>query len=150
MPESDSTYLKMDNARTNEQKKLMNKIRVAGVCPFCSEHFIKYHPRPIIEESDFWFFTENMSPYDHTKYHFIFVYKPAHITTPGEMMLGAAEDLFRLVSFSVEKYKIPGGSFFMRFGDMKYNGSSVNHLHAQLLMGNADIKNHEPVRVKLG
>lgn len=150
MSETDSSYLKIENARTDEQEKLMRKIDEDGVCPFCAEHFRKYHPRPIIEESDFWFFTENMSPYDHTKYHFIFVYKPSHITTPGKLVPGAAEDLFKLLSGAVQKYEIPGGSFFMRFGDGHYNGSSVNHLHAQLLMGNVGAPGYEKVRVKLG
>jgi len=39
---------------------------------------------------------------------------------------------------------------FMRFGDTHYNGSSVEHLHAQLLQGDVDAPGHEPVRVKLG
>lgn len=129
---------------------LMQKIIVDGVCPFCAEHFKKYHPRPILKETAYWFLTENMSPYAGTKYHFIFVYKPAHITTPNEITPEAFNNLFALMNAVVEEYEIPGGAFFMRFGDMRYNGSSVEHLHAQLLMGDVDAPDHEPVRVKLG
>ncbi len=91
-----------------------------------------------------------MSPYIGTKYHFIFVYKPSHISTPKELSSEAIKDLFSLFDWAVEEYKIPGGSFFMRFGESKYTGGSVQHLHAHLLMGDAATEGHEAVRVKLG
>ena len=53
--------LNHDNARTEEQKTLMAKIEEDGVCPFCAEHFKKYHPKPILKETDYWFVTENMN-----------------------------------------------------------------------------------------
>lgn len=140
----------MGNARTPEQVALMQKIIDDGVCPFCAEHFRKYHPKPVIKETEHWFLTENMSPYKGTKHHFIFVYKPAHITKPDELLPEALADLFSLVQWATTEYAITGGSFFMRFGDTHYTGSSVEHLHAHLLMGDADAPNHEPVRVKLG
>jgi len=142
--------LHLQNARTKEQKELMQKIIADGVCPFCAEHFAKYHPKPILKETDWWFFTENMSPYDGTKYHFIFVYKPTHITTPKELPEGALTDLFALIEAAIEEYQMPGGSFFMRFGDHRYTGGTVEHLHAHLIQGNVDAEVHEPVRVKLG
>lgn len=150
MEEKNSSGLNFQNARTPEQIELMQKIAQDGVCPFCAEHFKKYHPKPILKETDYWFFTENMSPYKGTKYHFIFVYKPAHIRSASEMAPEALADLFALINGAIAEYKIPGGSFFMRFGDTKYTGSSVEHLHAHLIMGDNDDPTHEPVRVKLG
>lgn len=142
--------LNLSNARTPEQVALMEKIIADGVCPFCAEHFRKYHPKPILKETEYWFFTENMSPYAGTKHHFIFVYKPAHITKPTELSAEASADLFALIQAATEEYQFPGGALFMRFGDTRYNGSSVEHLHAHLLMGDHDAPGHEPVRVKLG
>lgn len=150
MPDKDIPLLNLDNARAEEQKALMRQIQADGVCPFCVEHFIKYHPKPVLRETPYWFFTENMVPYADTKHHFIFVYKPAHITMPSEILPEAAVDLFALLDWAISEYRIPGGAFFMRFGDTKYNGSSVQHLHAHLLMGDADNEDHQPVRVKLG
>jgi len=148
--EENKSGLNLSNARTKEQIELMQKIIADGVCPFCAEHFRKYHPKPILKETEYWFFTENMSPYAGTKYHFIFVYKPAHISKPSELPPEAFLDLQNLLKEAVAEYNIPGGSFFMRFGDHTYNGSSVEHLHAHLLQGDADAPNHEAVRVKLG
>ncbi len=128
----------------------MQQIIADGVCPFCKENFTKYHPKPVLKETEYWFFTENMSPYVGTKYHFIFVYKPAHITKLDELPPPALVSLFDLVNSVIDEYKIPGGSFFMRFGDHTYTGGSVGHLHAHLLMGDRDEPNHQSIKVKLG
>ncbi len=145
-----NTGLNHDNARTPEQKALMAKIEADGVCPFCKEYFTSYHPKPIIKETEFWYVTENMSPYEGTSHHFIFVYKPAHISTPKELAPQASDDLFTLLTWVTETYQIEGGSFFMRFGNMEWNGSSVSHLHAQLVVGKRKGENAEALRVKLG
>lgn len=147
---TDKAGLDHNEARTDEQKSLMAQIEADGVCPFCAAHFRKYHPKPIIKETDSWFLTENMSPYEGTTQHFIFVYKPAHISGPTEMTNESKAELFDLVSWVVSQYNIPGGSFFMRFGEGGYNGSSVEHLHAQLIVGVQKNEGTEALRVKLG
>ena len=145
-----SGYLNHDNARTEEQKALMAKIEQDGVCPFCADYFRKYHPKPILKETDHWFFTENMSPYAGTRHHFIFVYKPEHVNELAGITPEAFADLFGLINSAVSEYEIPGGAFFVRFGETRYTGGSVAHLHAHLIMGDVDASGHEPVRVKLG
>jgi len=143
-------FLNHENARTPEQQELMRKIEEDGVCPFCAEYFTTYHPKPVLKETEYWFVTENMSPYAGTKHHFIFVYKPAHVTRMSDLAPEAMIDLWELVAQMEKEYEIPGGAFFVRFGDSKYTGGSVAHLHAHLLMGDADAPGHEAVRVKLG
>ncbi len=144
------TGLNHDEARTNEQKALMALIEADGVCPFCAEHFKKYHPKPILKETDFWFVTENMSPYEGTSRHLLFVYKPSHINRLSDIAPQAAQDLFALLTWATETYSIAGGSFFMRFGNMEWNGSSVEHLHAQLIVGKKKDESAESLKVKLG
>jgi len=139
-----------NEARTKEQRELMAKIEADGVCPFCAEHFTQYHPKPILKETDFWFVTTNMSPYEGTTLHFLFVYKPTHTNNPTDISSEAGAELFTLVSEITLEYKIPGGSFFMRFGEGGYNGSSVEHLHAQLIVGEQKSDTTESLRVKLG
>lgn len=150
MNEFSKTGLNHDNARTEEQKKLMAQIEHDGVCPFCAEHFRRYHPKPIIKETDYWFVTENMSPYEGTKLHILFVYKPEHATHPEDISPSAYTDLLSLLQWTTATYNVEGGSFFMRFGNTRYNGSSVAHLHAQLIVGKAQDETSEPIRVKLG
>jgi len=139
-----------NETRTAEQRELMAKIEQDGVCPFCAEHFRKYHPKPILKETDSWFFTENMSPYEGTQYHFIFVYKRAHVTSATEITPESRAELFELIDWSLQEYNISGGSFFMRFGEGGYNGSSVEHLHTHLIVGEKKADDTEGLRVKLG
>jgi diadenosine tetraphosphate (Ap4A) HIT family hydrolase len=150
MDSKNSSGLNFSNTRTEEQIALMKKVSQDGVCPFCVENFKKYHPKPILKETDYWFFTENMSPYKGTKYHFIFVYKVAHVSTPEKISPEATVDLFTLINSAITEYAFPGGAFFMRFGDHDYTGGSVEHLHAHLVLGDRDEPNHEAVKVKLG
>lgn len=136
-------------ARTEEQKRLMAEIEADGVCPFCEAHFRKYHPKPILKETDSWFFTENMSPYQGAEHHYIFVYKPAHIVFPSALTPEARVELFDLIDWAIQEFNIPGGSFFMRFGEGGYNGSSVEHLHAHLISGVEKGIDTEGLKVKL-
>jgi len=141
--------LNHNEARTPEQKTLMAQIEKDGVCPFCEAKFRQYHPKPILKETPSWFFTENMSPYEGATQHYIFVYKTAHIRFPSELTLEARIELFDLIDWAVAEYKIPGGSFFMRFGAGGYNGSSVEHLHGQLISGVEKGDGTEGLKVKL-
>ncbi|MFT7507607.1 MAG: ATP adenylyltransferase [Acidimicrobiales bacterium] len=137
-------------ARTDEQKDLMQQIEADGVCPFCAEHFAKYHPKPILKETDTWFVTTNMSPYEGTDYHFLFVYKPKHTNSPTDMTPEEGAELFTLIQDTIAEHNLPGGGFFMRFGEGGYNGSSVEHLHAHLIVGQKKSENTEGLKVKLG
>lgn len=144
------TGLNHSEARTEEQRALMAKIEADGVCPFCKEHFATYHPKPILRETEYWFVTENMSPYEGSSLHLIFVYKPAHISKPKDISPEAAQDLLRLTAEITEEHDIEGGSFFMRFGDPRWNGGSVEHLHAHLLVGTSKSEDGEKIKVSLG
>ena len=139
-----------NEARTPEQKELMAQIEADGVCPFCAEHFKKYHPKPILKETDYWFATENMSPYEGTTHHFIFVYKLKHTNALQDISAEASTDLHRLAAELCAEFNVKGGGLFMRFGAGGYNGSSVEHLHAQLITGVEKSETTEGLKVKLG
>jgi diadenosine tetraphosphate (Ap4A) HIT family hydrolase len=142
-------YLDFNHTRTPEQIKVMRKIVEDGVCPFC--HFATYHCKPIFKETKWWYVSENMSPYEGTKIHLIFVYKK-HATMTSEISTEAAKDLFSLIGWAEKRYKMKGGSFFVRFGATEMTGGSVDHYHVQLIVGNAKgtDKKCDKLKVKLG
>jgi diadenosine tetraphosphate (Ap4A) HIT family hydrolase len=142
-------YLDFNHARTPEQIEVMRKIVDDGVCPFC--HFTVYHRKPILKESKWWYVSENMSPYEGTKIHLIFIYKK-HATMTSEIDPEAAKELFSLIGWTERKYKMKGGSFFVRFGSSEMTGGSVDHYHVQLIVGNAKgtDKKYDKLKVKLG
>lgn len=141
--------LNMRGARLPEQKKKMEYIKKQGVCPFCSKYFKKYHDAPIIKENSSWFLTKNDYPYDGTKIHLLLIHKK-HIETIQEISLKAREEMFSLASWTIKKFKISGGGLSMRFGDFKYNGATVAHLHSHIIMGSKEGKGKERLLVQLG
>ena len=45
-----------------------------------------------------------------------------------------------------KKLNIEGGTFLMRFGESKYTGASVSHLHCNLLQSDPDHPEYEKTR----
>ena len=39
------------------------------------------------------------------------------------------------IKWANKKFKIPGASFIMRFGDHNYTGATITHLHAHIVSG---------------
>lgn len=146
-----TTHLDFNHARTKEQVELMKKIDKDGVCPFCSEHFKKYHPKEILKENDWWFLSENMSPYEGTELHLIAVYKK-HSTITTEIPSDHMAQMFDILNWAIKEYDIKGGSILIRFGDTAYTGGSVNHFHSHLIVGNAKgtDSNAQSLKKKMG
>lgn len=139
----------LSHARTSFQRTIMNKIVHDKVCPFCMEHFLKYHTKPIIKEGKYWVLTENFEPYKGSKHHLLAVSKK-HVQHFNKLSPAAQAELFKLFGDEAYKRKIRGGSLFMRFGDTEYTGGSVEHLHAQLVGGGKRGKDKEPIITYLG
>jgi ATP adenylyltransferase len=138
------------NARTDEQVEVMKRAEVSGDCPFCRKNVTKYHPKPIIREGEFWLVTENMNPYDDTKHHFLLIYTKGHVKSIDEIPPVAFVELHKWICWLKDWFSIEGGTLLFRFGNNRYNGGSVNHLHAQIIVGDVDNPGHKGVRVKIG
>ena len=131
-----------------EYAAVLSKIKKDGVCPFCPEHF-KYHTRPILHDGKYWLATENMAPYVGAKHHFLLLHKK-HIEQVTDITPKAWQELLTHIQWLCETYQLPAGSFFMRFGDTRYTGASVAHLHAQLFIGSRRTKKTFPLAPLLG
>lgn len=139
----------LSHARTPFQRAIMKKIVRDKVCPFCMEHFLKYHTKPIIKEGRFWVLTENFEPYKGSKHHLLAVSKK-HAQHFEKLSPAAHAELFKLFGDEARKRKILGGAIFMRFGDTDYTGGTVEHLHAQLVSGGKRGKGKKPLFTYLG
>ena len=140
----------MRHVRTEEQRRLYEKIKMAGICPFCVDfcngNSPTYHPNPILKETVWWVLTENMEPHEGARFDFLLVYKK-HVFSPP-LPKEAWVDLGILIEWTIKEYDIPGGGFYFRFGDTDYTGASVLHFHANIIFGGA--KEGDRLRVKLG
>lgn len=142
-------FIDLDNAREEEQLKVMQDIASNEHCPFCIENLKKYHKQPIIKETKYWLLTKNQWPYPNTKVHFLVIYKD-HAINLSELADKSGEELLQLVKWVEKEYKIPGGGWVMRFGDTRYSAGTVNHIHAQILVPDIKKEGYQPTRFKIG
>lgn len=124
-------------------------IQKAGVCPFCPEQLKNYHKNPILEESAEWVLTENMYPYKGAKHHLLLIHKK-HISTIDEMSATAWSELQELIKKATTRFNITGGTFFARFGDTRFTGASVTHLHAHIVVSNPEDPQYSPLLTRIG
>lgn len=141
-------HVNLDNARHVSQREVMRGSVEDGVCPFCIESLKKYHKQPILNESRHWVVTTNQWPYENTDAHYLLIAK-RHIETVTELPLDAFEDLGRQVKKLVTEEELAYGGLAMRFGDTRFTGATVSHLHAHVLQAAKDLPEGEKVRFKL-
>lgn len=120
------------------------RIAKDGVCPFCSEHLRKYHKNSI-KKKIYWLVTGNMYPYKPTKHHLLIILK-RHIVNMAEATAGELMELFKIVENEIKKLSIDGGTFIMRFGDTRFTGASVSHLHAHIVQSDPDDPDYDKVK----
>ena len=146
---NDKKQVNLHHARGEDQANVLKKILQDGVCPFCREHLFKYHTRPILKESTWWMLTENFVPYDGARIHLLAICTK-HVETITELPMEAHAELLSLFSDFVQEQSIKGGTIVYRFGDMDMTGSTVQHLHAQMIVGGSRKESPEKIRTKIG
>lgn len=139
----------LDNARYDDQRKVMEGIIDDNVCPFCPENLEKYHKQPILKQCKYWFVTKNQWPYENTQLHLLAILNE-HAEKLSEVPAEAGAELLEIMQWAEDEYSIPGGGFAMRFGDTNYSAGSVAHLHAQLVVPDWEKPDFQPVRIKIG
>lgn len=145
------TFVNSENTRHRPEgtyNRVINQIGQDGVCPFCPEHLASYHPNPILHEGGHWLYTNNAYPYKGAVHHFLLIHKK-HIEAFAEITPAAWLELQELINAIGKKHGIKGGALVCRFGETKYTGASVAHLHAQVIVG-PGTGGSEPVLMRVG
>ncbi len=145
---NDAVYL--PNAHDPEQLAAMERITARRHCPFCLENLAREHKKPILWEGPRWIITSNQWPYKNTKRHLLIILR-RHLErvedmTPEEF----GELVVHLQRFMAEYVESPGGALCLRFGDPKFSGSTVRHLHAQLVVPDILREGYTPVLFHVG
>jgi len=143
----------LGNARVAAQRKQMEDITRRGVCPFCRKNFEADHKAPILRENRSWLIAKNDYPYEsdsgkRVKTHLLLVYKK-HVENLRGLSPDGMKDLLPMITWAEKHMKIKGGALLMRFGDMRYNGATIAHLHAHLVSGVREGKSTESIKKKL-
>lgn len=125
------TFVQKKFAKTTAYRDVLATIEKTKRCPFCRENF-RYHRRPILKRSGGWIATENSWPYRGTRIHCLLI-SERHRERFEELTLRDFGAVSRLVRWLIKQYNIPGGGLALRFGDPRFTGATVRHLHFQLI-----------------
>lgn len=120
------------NARTEKYRKVLERIAADRVCPFCPSNF-RYHTRPVLKRRGSWLATRNFNPYPGSRHHFLLVGKD-HKEKLCELTLKDMGDILWLIAWIERKHNLKGGGIAMRFGNSRYNGATVSHIHCHLIV----------------
>jgi diadenosine tetraphosphate (Ap4A) HIT family hydrolase len=139
----------VENHPDDKYNSVITNIQKDGVCPFCPDQLKKYHKNPILEETENWLVTNNMYPYKNSKHHILLIHKK-HIENVRELGVEEWKELYEIFARAIERSKIPGGTLFMRFGNTRFTGASVSHLHAHLVSSDPDNPEYTALLTRIG
>jgi ATP adenylyltransferase len=139
-----NTHVNINNARPGIYTDVINKIEQDKICPFCPEHLNSVHPNSV-EEKEFWTITDNAYAYRPNKHHVLLIHK-AHISNVSELSSEAWSELREIINDEQKKRNITGGTIVMRFGETKYTGASVTHLHAHIFQSDPDNEEYDKTK----
>jgi ATP adenylyltransferase len=138
MPKSKSK-VNLNNAREEEQRKVMEGFQEDGKCPFCLEQILKLENQPVLFQNEDWSVIENRWPYKHTRIHLLFISK-RHVERLMDLSPNEFASLLSAAQWAEREYKVASGAVVMRFGDSEHNGASVIHLHVHFIVGDGSGK----------
>ncbi len=146
-----NSFVNLENARKTEQLAVMQRIQDRGECPFCAENLRKEHKNPILSESKHWILTHNQWRYDEAQLHLLLI-STVHARNLNDLPSEAGKELLEALQWAEKRFNITSGGVAIRFGDIRYNGATIDHLHAHLIVPfqNPESADYKPVRFKIG
>lgn len=147
MKQRSRTFVELSHARVAQQRSVMEKIVDDGVCPFCVEHLKRYHKQPILRQNASWLLTKNQWPYKGAEVHLLAILR-RHEEDIENLTDEDWKNFGKLMRWARKHLKARGGIIGMRFGEPKFSGATVQHIHAQLVAPKKD-KKGVPAQVAL-
>ncbi len=144
-------FVNEQNANRGNYADVIKDIAEKAVCPFCPEQLANFHKNPIRRHGH-WIVTNNMYPYHPTKQHVLLIHAD-HIEHASELSAKAWAELKQVIEQEAAVRNMVGGAFTMRFGDTRFTGASVAHLHAHLIQADPDASDYDPeqgLRIRIG
>ncbi|OHA91541.1 MAG: hypothetical protein A2758_00275 [Candidatus Zambryskibacteria bacterium RIFCSPHIGHO2_01_FULL_49_18] len=126
--------MRKDNARTPEQLARMRHLGKSIGCFFCNSNYLKVGASSAIRDGRHWYVKRNDYPYQGSVHHYLIASKK-HIAKITNVSAPAWKELLETVRWIERKFKIRGESIFVRSGDMRYTGATLDHLHFHFLVG---------------
>jgi ATP adenylyltransferase len=137
----------MDNHRTAEQLAEMQRLQADGVCLFCPDVLREHGRQRVLTRTRHWTITPNEFPYAGTALHLLLV-PHQHVGDLLDLDPGAQADLFTALAWVRDRYELTYYGLGVRNGDCRYNGATISHLHAHVLVGDPAAEPQVPVRMR--
>lgn len=143
-------FVNLDNARHEEQRRVMEGIIERGECPFDEENLAKTHSQPILRRGEHWTVTPNQWPYAFTRLHLLAISR-YHAESLSDLQEGSLDELQNHFQWAEAEYQVAAGGLIvaMRFGDVQQTGATVNHIHAHLIVPDKEKQPEDKIRFKI-
>lgn len=128
-----SALYHLEAARSETQRRRMQRLEEAGVCVFCREHTPEADREPVVLSGEHWYVTKNDYPYAGTRAHYLIV-PHRHVASFDELPDEAGAELWALKRALKAQLDPLALATVERSGDMRYNGGSVAHLHIHFVV----------------
>jgi ATP adenylyltransferase len=130
-------------------ESVIQRIQEKGQCPFCREHLLEHHTKPLIEDGVRWIVTENAWPYEGTKHQFLLISR-RHVEHIADLKLQEQADFFGAINRLTHQYRLEGFTVLWRSGATTATGASVSHLHAHMIVGHPRTDDAAPITGLVG
>lgn len=144
-------FVNLDNARLEDQKKAMERIKERNECPFCRKNLEKEHKEEILIEGEHWLVTKNQWKYKEAKNHILLIAQK-HVVSLRELDPEAWASLRPYILWIENKFGVTSEGVGFRTGNTKYNGATVSHFHVHFMEPKRpeETKNYEPIKFYIG
>lgn len=138
------TQYRLEHSRSPEQRAAMERLVADGVCVFCPGNL----DQEVVHRTGRWTVTPNKFPYDGTKYHLLLVPDP-HVSDLLDLPGDVQAEFWTALGWVRDTYRLDYYSLGVRCGDCRYTGSTIEHVHAHVIVGDRDDPAVESIKVKL-
>ena len=136
-----------DNYRTEEQLAEMRRLEAEGICLFCPGSLREHARHEVILQTAHWAVTPNAFPYAGTRLHLLVV-PHRHVNDMLDLGDAALADFWVALRLIRERFELDHYGLGVRNGNCSFTGATIRHVHAHVLVGDADLEPAVPVRMK--
>lgn len=133
------------HARRKDYRRFLLEAEREELCPFCPEG-LRRHPNPILHRSRAWFITKAAWRYRKAVRHFLIISR-RHKEDVLELSGRDFAEIKRLMHWVITHLNIKGGGIALRFGDTRFTGATIRHLHFHFLVPRPG---ETPIRFEIG
>ena len=141
------SYYCFENHRTAEQLADMRQLEAQGLCLFCPDGLARHSRQQILFQTRHWSVTPNAFPYPGTRLHLLLV-PGQHAADLLDLDEAVRQDFWAALGAVRDRYELSYYGLGVRNGDCRFTGATVRHVHAHVLVGAADPRHTDVVRMR--